>query len=64
MAKLRKTARKENSGLSRRRFLGTAAGAAGFTIVPRYVLGAAGEIAPSEKLNVAVIGTGGQHSCA
>jgi predicted dehydrogenase len=60
MAKLRKTARKEIRGLSRRRFLGAAGAAAGFTIVPRYVLGAAGDVAASEKLNVAIIGTGGQ----
>ncbi|MCX5683872.1 MAG: Gfo/Idh/MocA family oxidoreductase, partial [Planctomycetota bacterium] len=40
--------------------LGTAAAAAGFAILPRYVLGGAGQTPPSEKLNVAGIGIGGQ----
>jgi predicted dehydrogenase len=44
--------------VSRRRFLGRAATAAAFTFVPRHVLG--GNTAPSEKINVAIIGTGGQ----
>jgi len=38
---------------------GAAAGVAAFTIVPRHVLGGAGNTAPSEKLNVACIGIGG-----
>jgi predicted dehydrogenase len=51
------SSRKDNS---RRRFLQkTAAGAFGFAIVPRHVLGGVGR-APSEKLNVAMIGAGGQ----
>jgi predicted dehydrogenase len=33
--------------------------AAGFTIVPRHVLGGAGHVAPSEKMNIAGIGIGG-----
>jgi hypothetical protein len=45
---------------SRRKFLGVAAGAAAFTIVPRHVLGGAGTVAPSEKITMAVIGTGTQ----
>lgn len=46
--------------INRRKFLGGAAAAAGaFTIVPRHVLGAAGEKPPSEKLNIAGIGVGG-----
>ena len=45
--------------LSRRRFLGGAAAAAVFTIVPRHVLGGAGRTPPSEKLNIACIGVGG-----
>ena len=50
-----------NRKLSRRQFLTRAAGAAAaFTIVPRHVLGGQGHVAPSEKLNVAVIGCGGQ----
>ncbi len=49
-------------GLTRRRFLGQAAAGAlaGITIVPRHVLGGPRHIAPSEKLNIAVIGVGGQ----
>src|SRR5512139_3613142 len=47
--------------VSRRRFVATAAGtAAAFTIVPRHVLGGPGVVAPSDKVNVAVIGVGGQ----
>ncbi|MFI5380434.1 MAG: Gfo/Idh/MocA family protein [Tepidisphaerales bacterium] len=46
---------------SRRRFLGTsAAAAAAFSIVPRYVLGGAKFVPPSEKVNIAIIGAGGQ----
>jgi predicted dehydrogenase len=46
--------------IGRRRFLKAAAvGVAGFTIVPRHVLGQ-GQVPPSEKLNIAGIGVGGQ----
>ncbi len=44
---------------SRRMFLSAAATTAAIAIVPRHVLGA-GQIAPSEKMNVAGIGVGGQ----
>lgn len=37
----------------------TAIGLAAFTIVPRYVLGGQGYLAPSDKLTKAVIGVGG-----
>jgi predicted dehydrogenase len=50
----------KGTGLSRRGFMSGAAAAAAFTIVPRHVLGGAGNIAPSEKLNIAGIGVGGQ----
>ncbi|MGB3548223.1 MAG: Gfo/Idh/MocA family oxidoreductase, partial [Saprospiraceae bacterium] len=46
---------------SRRKFIvqgGTAL--AGFTIVPRYVLGGKGYTAPSDKLNIVGIGVGGK----
>src|SRR5688572_19970264 len=43
------------TGVSRRQFMGTAAAAAGITIVPRHVLGA-GFQAPSDTVNVAVVG--------
>ena len=47
------------AGLPRRRFLaGAAAATAGFTIVPRHVLGQ-GQVAPSDKLNIAAVGIGG-----
>lgn len=47
--------------LSRRNFVaGTAGAAVGAMIVPRHVLGGTGNLAPSDKLNVAVIGCGGQ----
>ena len=49
-----------NEKLGRRDFLITSAAAAAFTIVPRHVLGGPRHIAPSEKLNIAGIGIGGQ----
>ena len=45
---------------SRRRFIATASAAAAATIVPRHVLGGPGFVAPSDKVNVALIGAGGQ----
>ncbi len=46
---------------NRRRFLGSAAAAvAATTIVPRYVLGGPKFVPPSEKVNVALVGAGGQ----
>jgi predicted dehydrogenase len=53
--------RKQTSGSSRRQFITTAASAvAAATILPRHVLGGPGFVAPSDKVNVAVIGVGGQ----
>jgi predicted dehydrogenase len=51
-----------NEQLSRRRFMkySAAAGAAAFTVVPRHVLGGAGYVSSNDRVNVAVIGTGGQ----
>ena len=46
--------------ISRRDFMGAAAAVAAFTIVPRHVLGGPGKTPPSEKLNIAGIGVGGQ----
>lgn len=46
--------------MSRRGFVGTVgAVAAGVTILPRHVLGGAGFVAPSDKLNIAAVGSGG-----
>ena len=48
-------------GVSRRRVLQSAtAAAAAFTIVPRRVLGGAGFVAPSAKINLAYVGCGTQ----
>ena len=44
---------------SRRTFLAAAAGGALATIVPRHVLGGAGFVPPSERINLAGIGAGG-----
>ncbi len=45
---------------SRRLFLGATGGLAlNFTIVPRHVLGGAGFVAPSDRLDVASVGVGG-----
>ena len=47
--------------VSRRNFLGQAAGAAiGLAIVPRRVLGGTGYVPPSDKVNIAFIGVGAQ----
>jgi predicted dehydrogenase len=46
---------------TRRRFLNvSAATAASFMIVPRHVLGGQGQVPPSQKLNIGVIGSGGR----
>ncbi|AHG92064.1 oxidoreductase domain protein [Gemmatirosa kalamazoonensis] len=54
----------DNNDVSRRSFLGTvgtvASGAFAFTIVPRHVLGGPGYVAPSDRVNVAIVGAGGQ----
>ena len=51
---------KSGSPVPRRNFLtGAAVATAGFTIVPRHVLGGQGVTAPSDKLNVAAVGVGG-----
>ncbi len=44
--------------MNRRKFLGTAAASACFTIVPRHVLGGTGVVPPSDKITLAHIGTG------
>jgi predicted dehydrogenase len=44
---------------SRRTFLAAAAGGALVTIVPRHVLGGAGFVPPSERINLAGVGAGG-----
>ena len=46
--------------LSRRDFMGAAAAIGAFTVVPRHVLGGAGHTPPSEKINIAGVGIGGQ----
>ena len=46
--------------MKRRTFLKAAGAAATFTIVERHVLGGPGQTAPSDKLNIAGIGIGGQ----
>src|SRR5438067_1659323 len=51
---------KRSNRSSRRDFLKTGAAAAVFTIVPRHVLGGRGFVAPSDKVNVALVGAGGQ----
>ena len=47
-----------SSDSNRRKFLGTAAGAAAFTILPRHVVARSGEVPPSDKITLAHIGTG------
>jgi predicted dehydrogenase len=45
---------------TRREFLQKAAAASAFSIIPRQVMGGTAQPAPSARINVAVIGTGGQ----
>jgi predicted dehydrogenase len=50
-----------SGGITRRKFMGaTTTAAAGFMIVPRHVLGGARFVAPSNKVNIAIVGCGGQ----
>lgn len=52
---------KSKAGWSRRKFIGgTAAAVTAFTIIPRHVLGGPKYVAPSEKINIAIVGCGGQ----
>jgi predicted dehydrogenase len=51
---------REGTKVTRRDFMGTAAAVAGFTIVPRAVLGGPRHVPPSEKLNIAGVGIGGR----
>ena len=51
---------KTSQRLTRRCFLQATASLAAASVVPRWVLGGPGRIPPSEQLNVAIIGTGGQ----
>ena len=45
---------------NRRKFLGSAAAAFAFTVVPRHVLGGSKYVAPSDKVNIGYIGCGTQ----
>jgi predicted dehydrogenase len=56
----KKNAKNQAQAISRRAFVGGAATAAVFTVVPRHVLGGAGRTPPSGKLNIAAVGTGGR----
>ena len=51
---------KHRCNISRRNFLSGAAATAAFAIVPRHVLAQTGGVTPSEKINVGIIGVGGQ----
>ena len=53
--------KEKSTTTSRRSFIkGTALTAAGLMIVPRHVLGGPGYVAPSDKVNIALIGAGGR----
>ncbi len=52
------TSREKNHTLSRRSFV--AGAAAAITVVPRHILGGRAYTAPSDKLNIALIGAGGR----
>jgi predicted dehydrogenase len=50
----------KNTSISRRQLLSGAAGAGVFMMVPRHVLGGARQTAPSDRINIACVGAGGQ----
>jgi predicted dehydrogenase len=61
MKKNNKIRSQKNKSFSRRSFISTVGAAtAAFTVVPRSVLGGAGYIQPSDMVNVAGVGVGGQ----
>lgn len=49
-----------DAGFSRRDFLASSAAAAAFTVVPSHVLAGGDELSPSDKLDIALIGTCGR----
>jgi hypothetical protein len=52
--------KEDSKNMTRRSFIGTTgAVAAGFTILPSSVISGLGKRAPSDKLNIAVVGIGG-----
>lgn len=57
---MKKSPLNSTDGVTRRQFLNTAGTAAAFTILPRYVMGGTGYTPPSERLNIALVGAGGQ----
>jgi len=59
MKEKKKSDKQKGMKISRRSFMGSAAAAAAFTIVPRHVLGGTAHTSPSDKLNIASIGAGG-----
>src|SRR5713226_1767653 len=60
MKKLQRSPKPLQRWISRRNFLAQTAAAAGFTIVPRRILGGINYTAPSDKINVAFVGVGSQ----
>jgi predicted dehydrogenase len=51
----------QSNGLTRRKFIAaTGVAAVGVTLAPRHVLGGPRHVPPSEKINLAIIGCGGQ----
>jgi predicted dehydrogenase len=46
--------------MNRRKFLAHGAGAIALTVIPRHVLGGPGVVPPSEAVNLALVGAGGQ----
>ncbi len=55
-----KTKNKAKLNMDRRSFIKSAGAATAFTIVPRYVLGGSGYVAPSDTVYIAGIGAGGK----
>jgi predicted dehydrogenase len=60
MRNSKQTTNETGRKVSRRAFLGSAASATTFTILPRHVLGGPGYVPPSDKLTAACVGVGSQ----
>ena len=50
----------KKQNVTRRDFMKASAAVSAFTFLPRHVFGGRGYVAPSEKVNIAIVGAGGQ----
>jgi len=60
MESKKKANRQKKQDVNRRNFIKASAAVFTFTFLPRYMFGGRGYVAPSEKINIAIVGAGGQ----